>query len=163
MEDKFTYPGIFSRLMSFTYDIFLVVALWFLVGAIFTGLYQLIISYREYIPSSEISLALKFLSDAGYSNYLPPPIGPLIIILTTAGYYVYFWSHGRNTLGMSTWNHKIINDDGSKLSRIVALKRFLLYLLLSALGMLWILFDRENKCLPDRILKLKIVKRKTAS
>ena len=58
---------------------------------------------------------------------------------------------------------KIINDDGSNLSRIVALKRFLLYLLLSALGMLWILFDRENKCLPDRILKLKIVKRKNAS
>ena len=142
MEDKFTYPGIFSRLMSFTYDIFLVAALWFLFGFIFLGIYKLIFSD---------------------SDYFPPPIGALIILLTTASYYVYFWSHGRNTLGMSTWNHKIINDDGSKLSRIVALKRFLLYLLLSALGMLWILFDRENKCLPDRILKLKIVKRKTAS
>ena len=142
MEDKFTYPGIFSRLMSFTYDIFLVAALWFLFGFVFLGFYKLIVSD---------------------SDYFPPPIGALIILLTTAGYYVYFWSYGRNTLGMSTWNHKIINDDGSKLSRIVALKRFLLYLLLSALGMLWILFDKENKCLPDRILKLKIVKRKNVS
>ena len=142
MEDKFTYPGIFSRLMSFTYDIFLVAALWFLFGFVFLGFYKLIVSD---------------------SDYFPPPIGALIILLTTAGYYVYFWSHGRNTLGMSTWNHKIINDDGSRLSRIVALKRFLLYLLLSALGMLWILFDKENKCLPDRILKLKIVKRKNVS
>ena len=142
MENKFTYPGIFSRLMSFTYDIFLVAALWFLFGFVFLGFFKLVVSD---------------------SDYFPPPIGALIILLTTAGYYVYFWSNGRNTLGMSTWNHKIINENGSKLSKAVAFKRFFLYLLLSAIGMLWILFDRENKCLPDRILKLKIVKRKNAS
>ena len=142
MEDKFTYPGIFSRLMSFTYDIFLVAALWFLFGFIFLGIYKLIFSD---------------------SDYFPPPIGALIILLTTASYYVYFWSNGRNTLGMSTWNHEIINDDGSKLSGKAALTRFLLYLLVSAIGMLWILFDKENKCLPDRVLKLKIVKKRIAS
>ena len=110
MENKLIYPGIFSRLMSFTYDIFLVAALWFLFGFIFLGLYKLIVTD---------------------SDYFPPPIGALIILITTASYYVYFWSDGRNTLGMSTWNHKIINDDGSKLSKVDALKRFLLYLLLN--------------------------------
>jgi len=142
MEDKFTYPGIFSRLMSFTYDIFLVAALWFLFGFIFLGLYKLVVSE---------------------SDYFPPQIGVLIILLTTAGYYIYFWSNGRNTLGMSTWNHEIINADGSNVSRAVALKRFLLYLLLNVIGMLWILFDKDNKCLPDKILNLKIVKRRDAS
>ena len=128
--------------MSFTYDIFLVAALWFLFGFIFLGLYKLIVTD---------------------SDYFPPPIGTLIILITTASYYVYFWSDGRNTLGMSTWNHKIINDDGSKLSKVDALKRFLLYLLLNVVGMLWILFDRDNKCLPDKILKLKIIKRRNVS
>ena len=142
MENKFTYPGIFSRLMSFTYDIFLVAALWFLFGFIFLGLYKLVVSE---------------------SDYFPPQIGVLIILLTTAGYYIYFWSNGRNTLGMSTWNHEIINADGSNVSRAVALKRFLLYLLLNVIGMLWILFDKDNKCLPDKILNLKIVKRRDAS
>ncbi len=142
MENKFTYPGIFSRLMSFTYDIFLVAALWFLFGFIFLGLYKLVVSE---------------------SDYFPPQIGVLIILLTTAGYYIYFWSNGRNTLGMSTWNHEIINADGSNVSRAVALKRFLLYLLLNIIGMLWILFDKDNKCLPDKILNLKIVKRRDAS
>ena len=142
MENKLIYPGIFSRLMSFTYDIFLVAALWFLFGFIFLGLYNLIVTD---------------------SDYFPPPIGAFIILITTASYYVYFWSDGRNTLGMSTWNHKIINDDGSKLSKVDALKRFLLYLLLNVVGMLWILFDRDNKCLPDKILKLKIVKRRNVS
>lgn len=142
MKNKFTYPGIFSRLMSFTYDIFLVAALWFLFGFIFLGLYKLIVADNDYFP---------------------PPIGAMILLLTTAGYYVYFWSNGRNTLGMSTWSHEIVDDQGGKLSKKSAFQRFLLYALLSALGMLWIIFDKENKCLPDKILGLKVVKRKSAS
>ena len=142
MKNKFTYPGIFSRLMSFTYDIFLVAALWFLFGFVFLGLYKLIVADNDYFP---------------------PPIGAMILLLTTAGYYVYFWSNGRNTLGMSTWSHEIVDDQGGKLSKKSAFQRFLLYALLSALGMLWIIFDKENKCLPDRILGLKVVKRKSAS
>ena len=142
MKNKFTYPGIFSRLMSFTYDIFLVAALWFLFGFMFLGLYKLIVADNDYFP---------------------PPIGAMILLLSTAGYYVYFWSNGRNTLGMSTWSHEIVDDQGGKLSKKSAFQRFLLYALLSALGMLWIIFDKENKCLPDRILGLKVVKRKSAS
>lgn len=128
--------------MSFTYDIFLVAALWFLFGFMFLGLYKLIVADNDYFP---------------------PPIGAIILLLTTAGYYVYFWSNGRNTLGMSTWSHEIVDDQGRKLSKKSAFQRFLLYGLLSALGMLWIIFDKENKCLPDKILGLKVVKRKSAS
>jgi len=142
MKNKFTYPGIFSRLMSFTYDIFLVAALWFLSGFIFLGLYKLV------VPDND---------------YFPPEIGAMIIFLTTAAYYVYFWSNGRNTLGMSTWSHDIITDNEARLSPKLALQRFLLYLVLSVIGMLWILIDKENRCLPDKILGLKIVKRKNAS
>ena len=116
--------------------------MWFLFGFIFLGLYKLAFSENDYFP---------------------PPFGALIIFLTTAGYYVYFWSNGRNTLGMSTWNHEIISDNEVKLTSEQAFKRFILYLLLNVIGMIWILFDKENKCLPDRILKLKIVKRKNAS
>ena len=142
MKNKFTYPGIFSRLMSFTYDIFLVAALWFLFGFLVLGLYKLIVADNDYFP---------------------PSIGAMILLLSTAGYYVYFWSNGRNTLGMSTWSHEIVDDQGGKLSKKSAFQRFLLYALLSALGMLWIIFDKENKCLPDKILGLKVVKRKSAS
>jgi len=70
---------------------------------------------------------------------------------------------GRNTLGMSTWNHQIIDDQGNKLTAKLALHRFILCILLSVVGMLWILFDKENKCLPDKILGLKVVKRKNVS
>tara|TARA_B100002052_G_scaffold296760_1_gene325905 strand:+ start:2890 stop:3318 length:429 start_codon:yes stop_codon:yes gene_type:complete len=142
MKDKFTYPSIFSRLMSFTYDIFLVIALWFLFGFLFLGLLKLF-SYSE--------------------DFFPPILGIVIISLTTAGYYSYFWSYGRNTLGMSTWSHKIITDDGKAITFKTALYRFTLYLVFSIIGLSWALFDKESKTLPDKILGLSVIKVKSAS
>mgnify|MGYP001314462655 FL=1 len=142
MKNKFTYPSIFSRLMSFTYDIFLVIALWFLFGFLFLGFLKLF-SYSE--------------------DFFPPILGIVIISLTTAGYYSYFWSYGRNTLGMSTWSHKIITDDGKAITFKTALYRFTLYLVFSIIGLSWALFDKESKTLPDKILGLSVIKVKSAS
>lgn len=142
MKDKFTYPSIFSRLMSFTYDIFLVIALWFLFGFLFLGLLKLF-SYSE--------------------DFFPPILGIVIISLTTAGYYSYFWSYGRNTLGMSTWSHKIITDGGKAITFKTALYRFTLYLVFSIIGLSWALFDKESKTIPDKILGLSVIKVKSAS
>ena len=142
MKNKFIYPGIFSRLMSFTYDIFLVIALWFLFGFIFLGLFKLF-SYSD--------------------DFFPPSFGITIIVLTTAGYYSYFWSYGRNTLGMNTWGHQIISIDGKTITFRTALYRFLLYLALSIIGFSWALFDNQNKTLPDKILGLIVIKKKVAS
>tara|TARA_Y100000741_G_scaffold226441_1_gene172936 strand:- start:887 stop:1315 length:429 start_codon:yes stop_codon:yes gene_type:complete len=142
MKNKFIYPGIFSRLMSFTYDIFLVIALWFLFGFIFLGLFKLF-SYSD--------------------DFFPPSFGITIIVLTTAGYYSYFWSYGRNTLGMSTWGHQIISADGKTITFKTALYRFLLYLALSIIGFSWALFNEQNKTLPDKMLGLVVIKQKSAS
>ncbi|MAI03000.1 MAG: RDD family protein [Rickettsiales bacterium TMED289] len=142
MKNKFIYPGIFSRLMSFTYDIFLVIALWFLFGFIFLGLFKLF-SYSD--------------------DFFPPSFGITIIVLTTAGYYSYFWSYGRNTLGMSTWGHQIISADGKTITFKTALYRFLLYLALSIIGFSWALFNKQNKTLPDKMLGLVVIKQKSAS
>ena len=142
MKNKFIYPGIFSRLMSFTYDIFLVIALWFLFGFIFLGLFKLF-SYSD--------------------DFFPPSFGITIIVLTTAGYYSYFWSYGRNTLGMSTWGHQIISADGKTITFKTALYRFLLYLSLSIIGFSWALFNKQNKTLPDKMLGLVVIKQKSAS
>ncbi len=139
MKNKFIYPGIFSRLMSFTYDIFLVIALWFLFGFLFLGLFKLF-SYSD--------------------DYLPPSFGIAIIGLTTAGYYSYFWSYGRNTLGMSTWGHKILSDDGKTVTLKIAFYRFLLCFIFSIIGFSWAIFSKQNKTLPDKLLGLSVVKKK---
>ena len=45
----------------------------------------------------------------------------------------------------------------------LAFFRLMLYLLTSVIGMLWILFDKENRCLPDKILGLKVIKKRGVS
>ena len=118
----------------------LVIAVWFLFGFIFLGLFTIF-------------------ADA---DFFPPQFGILIITLSTAGYYGFFWSNGRNTLGMSTWKHHLVSDDGSKISFTLALKRLGLAIILNLVSFIHILFDKDNRSLVDKILGLKIVK-KTAS
>ena len=142
MNQNIKPPGIFTKVMSFTYDAFLVVALWFLMGFIALVIYRFLFSEDD------------------YSNTL---LGPIVIILTTTIYYTYFWSYGRKTLAMSTWSHELLSDDGKTITYKVAFYRFLLNLVLSVVGLLWQLFDKDKKLLSDRILGLRTIKKTSVS
>ena len=101
MNKNFTKASLFSRLMSFTYDSFLVVSFWFLNAFL-------------------VLFIFRFFS--GNDDYANTPLGILAILATTIFYYVYFWSNGRTTLGMATWNHYLENDSGTPLSIFDSLK-----------------------------------------
>ena len=137
-----TKPGIFTKLLSFTYDVFLVISCWFLIGFI-------------------VLFTYNFLS--GRDDFSDTFFGPAIIIFTTVSYYVYFWSYGRRTLGMSTWSHELLSDDGKTITYKVAFYRFLLNLVLSIVSLMWQLFDKDKKLLSDRILGLRTIKKTSAS
>ena len=137
-----TKPGIFTKLLSFTYDVFLVISCWFLIGFI-------------------VLFTYNFLS--GRDDFSDTFFGPAIIIFTTVSYYVYFWSYGRRTLGMSTWRHVLLSDDGKTITYKVAFYRFLLNLVLSIVSLMWQLFDKDKKLLSDRILGLRTIKKTSAS
>ena len=129
MNTKFTYPGIFTRLMSFSYDLLLVMAVWFLFGFIFIGLFK---TFAE-------------------ADFFPPEFGILIISLSTAGYYGFFWSNGRNTLGMSTWKHQLVADNGAKISFSLALKRLGLSIILNLINQRSIFLINQNINKADNI------------
>ena len=137
-----TKPSIFTKILSFTYDAFLVISCWFLIGFLTLFLYT-------------------FFSDE--NDFSSTPIGPIIIILTTVVYYVYFWSYGRRTLGMSTWSHELHAENGSEITYKIAFYRFILNLLFNIFGLLWQIFDSDKKLLSDRILKLKTIKKITSA
>lgn len=137
MNTKFTYPGIFTRLMSFSYDVLLLIAVWILSGFVFLAIYKLFVE----------------------ADNFPPLIGAFILLFSTITYYVFFWSHGRNTLGMSTWKHYLISDDGLKISFLVALKRLGLSIILNVFSFFYIFIDQENRTLVDKILKLRVIKK----
>jgi len=135
-------PGICTRRLSFSCHSFLVISCWFLIGFI-------------------VLFTYNFLS--GRDDFSDTFLGPAIIIVTTVSYYVYFWSYGRRTLGMSTWSHELLSDDGKTITYKVAFYRFLLNLVLSVVGLLWQLFDKDKKLRSDRILGLRTIKKTSAS
>jgi uncharacterized RDD family membrane protein YckC len=84
----------------------------------------------------------------------------LYLVAVVAGFYVYFWTHGGQTLGMRTWRLRAVRDDGSPLNRADALRRLgwaTLSLLPAGLGLWWSLFDRERLAWHDRQSRTRLV------
>jgi hypothetical protein len=80
-------------------------------------------------------------------------------IAVVSSYYLWFWTHGGQTLPMKTWRLRLCNQDGSPLG----LDRALLRLVLLASGwglggahLLWAFLDRDKQFLHDRILGTRI-------
>jgi uncharacterized RDD family membrane protein YckC len=75
------------------------------------------------------------------------------LLIVIGGFYVYFWTHGGQTLGMRAWRFRAIRDDGQNLGYIDALRRFgwaIPSLLPLGLGLFWALFDRDGRAWHDR-------------
>lgn len=142
MKERVTYPSIFTKLFSLTYDLFLLASCWFLIGFISLFFYNF------------------FSGEDDFSNTI---LGPTILSLTTFWYFIYFWSNGRRTLGMSTWSHELVKLDGSNLSEREAFFRLVLNILLNVIGLLWMIFDKNNQTLTDKILKIQTIKRKRSA
>lgn len=61
----------------------------------------------------------------GYTlNGIPHLIYQLYLLLITAGYFGWLWTHGGQTLPMKTWRFKVVNRNGAPLIIVEALKRF---------------------------------------
>lgn len=108
------------------------------------------------------------------------------LFLILALYFVWFWTHGGQTLAMKTWHVRLVNRDGGPVTVGRALARFLLVWLPIALGglgamrlplglaaallfvcaslpYLWSLFDRDGQFLHDRLLGTRLVMHKKSA
>ena len=104
--------SLIKRLFTIIYDLFLQIALFFMVG----------------IP---ISILTTFIFNGGnaiteeHSLYI---LNQVIILtslfVTSVSFYVWFWTHGGQTLGMKTWRIKLISDNTQGISREQAIKRY---------------------------------------
>ena len=142
MSNNTTYTpvSLFKRLFAIIYDALLLIAIFFAVG----------------IP---VSILTTFIFNDGnaiteeHSFYL---INQVIILISlfsaSVGFYVWFWSHGGQTLGMKTWRIKLISDNGQAISQKQAVMRYfsaLLSWLVLGLGFLWVLVDTKKRSWHD--------------
>jgi uncharacterized RDD family membrane protein YckC len=140
-RDDTRAPGLARRLATMLYDLLLVSSVVFVAAALFYTGFTLVTG------SESITGAARTL----FQIYL------LAVIV---GYYVYFWTGGRQTLGMRSWRTRLVRADGGPLSAADALRRLALAaltLLPLGAGLLWVLFDRDRLAWYDRLSRTRPV------
>jgi uncharacterized RDD family membrane protein YckC len=76
------------------------------------------------------------------------------LVSTCLLFFIWFWTHGGQTLGMRAWRLKVVGVDGGPIGwRAAVVRCFGAILSWSALGLgyLWILVDREKLAWHDRM------------
>lgn len=137
---NYTPVSLFKRLITIIYDIFLLIALFFMIG----------------IP---VSIFTTFIFNSGnaiteeHAFYL---LNQVIILLTlfstSVAFYVWFWTHGGQTLGMKTWRVRLISDNNQPITRKQAILRYFSAILswgILAMGFVWIIFDSNKRSWHD--------------
>lgn len=128
-------PGLARRLATMAYDLLLLFGVIVMAAALFYSLFAALTGGE----------AIEGVAQLLFQLYL------LAVIV---GYYVYFWTGGRQTLGMRAWRTRLVRADGATLSSADALRRLALALLTLApvgVGVLWVLFDRDGLAWYDRL------------
>lgn len=117
------------------YDLFPLLGLW-IVGA---GLWMLVFR-RTYDPQ--------------HPDFVLHGLLDLWLLVITAAYFVISWTRVGATIGMRAWKFKLVRDDGTRVGRALAGKRFvlaLLSLLAFGAGFWHAFFDKERRTWHDRV------------
>ena len=137
-------PSLLRRLAAMLYDSVL------LLGVLMLALLCLIMPY-------EVISGHPYPQD----QVLYQLLKQIYLALVIAAFYVYFWTHGGQTLGMRTWRLRLVRADGSPLALKDALRRLawaMLGLLPAGLGLWWCLLDPDGLAWYDRRSGTRLVK-----
>lgn len=135
-------PGLPRLVAAILYDTLLVVGLLVLASAIVT------------LPVG------WFISEEAMAALPQHPLYRLWLISVAPAFFLYFWLHGGQTLGMKSWQFMVIRSDGDSLTLGNALLRLvgaLLSWLPLGLGFLWRLGDPEKCSWHDRLSGTRLV------
>jgi uncharacterized RDD family membrane protein YckC len=138
--------GIMRRLAAIVYDLFLLVAVILVAVSIFTVVVDSVAgqsSSGELLEIPWIKLVFQ-----------------LYLFLVSALFYLWFWTHGGQTLGLKVWKLKVVDQNLSELNMKKAALR-LAWATVTCLpfgfGYLWALFNKERLTLYDHLSGTRLV------
>jgi len=96
----------------------------------------------------------------GFEVVLPGSVLFLHLFTVIGCYFVWYWSHGGQTLAMQTWRLKIVGVDGNPPRLKQLILRYVLSwpsLLFYGAGLFWAIFDRDRQFLHERLSGTRII------
>lgn len=131
------FPGFWRRIICLLYEFLILLAIIFIASFIFH------LVFRD--------------TNASYFK----PLYQLYLLFVMGYYFIWFWTHGGQTLAMQAWKIRIVTSEGQMLSNRKAIIRYLLAVtgtLFLGAGFLWALIDREHLYLHDRLTGTRLIK-----
>jgi uncharacterized RDD family membrane protein YckC len=83
------------------------------------------------------------------------------LVVITAAFFIWFWTHGGQTLGMRAWKIRLERADGNPCDTRTALTHWIVGVSLgSLLGIGWwfALIDRKGRALQDVLCRTRVVR-----
>ncbi|WP_445675332.1 RDD family protein [Pseudomonas aeruginosa] len=149
-QGDYAPAGLIRRLAAMFYDFLLCVALMMVVTLVYQqGILRLIYGSDH----------LRELADRG--ALIGDPLLSTLLVFALFGFFAKFWTHNGQTLGMQVWGLRVQNRDGSVISLLQALLRFMIAIaswLCLGLGFLWMLWDKDKRTWHDRYSESQVVR-----
>ena len=138
MNPQFQPAGFMRRLAAGVYDAVLILAL-----LIVLSLPVVIWVYDgEAVPTGE-------------------PLYQLGVLATISAFFIGFWLRGGQTLGMQAWKIRVVDQQGGPIGLHQAMLRLLgtgVSLSVAGLGVLWILFDADQRAWHDHLSRTRVIR-----
>lgn len=147
-SEQLITAALWRRLAAMLYDSFLIFAIWIMVGFVVLSIFGL--EEARTIEGDIVVLA-------------PVVKNTLFAAMMTSAFlfFGWFWTFSGQTLGMQAWRIRVVNEQGSSISWLQALIRFVcapFALGMFAAGYLWSFFDSRQRSWPDIASNSRIVR-----
>lgn len=131
--------GFWPRIGALVYDALIVIGIAAIAGALGLGIAEALIA------SGIVDIAGRYVDGAAYAG--SQVWFAVLVWGSVCGFYLWFWTHGGQTVGMRAWRLRVQNTDGSAISLTQALIR--LATAACGLGNLQVPFDIKNRAFQD--------------
>lgn len=138
--------GLLRRLAALLYDGFLVAAIWMLIG------YSV-----QFIAGPNTN---QLVGGVVQTNPLVDNILFLLMLASSSGFYIWFWTRSGQTLGMIAWRIKLVSNHGGLITVRQGIIRYLAAwpaFFMFGLGYLWLYIDPNGDTLHDKLSNSKVV------
>lgn len=130
-------PGFGRRMLALAYEFLLLLGVWFIAAFLFH------LVFRD--------------TSAEYFR----PLFQFYLLFIGGIYFIWFWTHGGQTLAMQTWKLRLVSVNGGKVATQQAMVRYLMAVIgisFLGFGLLWALFDRDRQFLHDKLAGTRIIR-----